>query len=323
MADIEAAATPETGPVSEDAAVDNIVAMLDAEEAATAQVADSDNPEAGETAKAEPDDEGETQTVEADKSEGNEEPEESKDETPAIDPTVIVKVKVNGETLEVPLQEALDGYSRLEDYKAKTAQLAEHRKSVETSYAENLTQTVNLFEALDPYLAQAQNVDWNALAQSDPAQFVALQQQVKSRLETINQARAQIQQIEKRQASETQQREGELLLKAMPQLADPKEAQKFETELTGFLLKDVGFAPERLQGLTALEIQVANDAMQWRRMKAAQAKLPDKKIVTKPASKPLVPQASSDAPRGTPRRPGPNASNAEKHNWVLRQLDKD
>jgi len=52
-----------------------------------------------------------------------------------LDPTEYadryVPVKVGGETLEVPLREALDGYSRTADYTRKTQELAQQRQQAE------------------------------------------------------------------------------------------------------------------------------------------------------------------------------------------------
>ena len=46
-----------------------------------------------------------------------------------------VRVKVDGEELEVPLNEALSGYSRTADYTRKTQQLAQQRQQVEYALA--------------------------------------------------------------------------------------------------------------------------------------------------------------------------------------------
>ena len=49
--------------------------------------------------------------------------------------TVWTKVKVDGQEIEVPLKEALDGYSRTSDYTTKTQALAQQRQQLERAAA--------------------------------------------------------------------------------------------------------------------------------------------------------------------------------------------
>lgn len=66
------------------------------------------------------------------------------DEPSFFDPTPhsdeLVKVKVNGEELSVPLSEALAGYQRTADYTRKTQELAEQRQAVQ--FAQTLQQAL-------------------------------------------------------------------------------------------------------------------------------------------------------------------------------------
>ena len=91
---IEATATPETAPASEDTSLDAVMAMLDAEDDR------AEDPKAGDA------DEAPKQGDEA-------EPADDAEEAPEPDETdpkpATVKVKVNGEEREVSLDEAIAG----------------------------------------------------------------------------------------------------------------------------------------------------------------------------------------------------------------------
>ena len=313
----EAAATPEAAPVSDDAQFDKILSILGtpAEDAETT----SDNDDAGDAAQTAPDESEDAQTDEA-ADDGEAKDEQPSDDKPAIDPATPVKVKVNGEEVEVPLEEALKGYSRLEDYKAKTAKLADTERSVKAEYADRLNQAVELFNNLDPVLSQAHNIDWTALAQQDPANFVALRQAYDTRIQTINNASAEIARARAEAQGQVLQRENEALLKAMPQLADPDEASKFSTDITQYLSK-FGFTNQDIAEVADhRSFVVAHKAMLYDQMMAKQADIPNKKVAPKTAVKPLAPQASSERPRATLKKPDVNATTEEKLAFVLGRL---
>ena len=314
----ELAATPETAPASEEASVEAVMSILNAN---PAKADASDNEDAGDAAQPAPDESEDAQPDEAEESETDEtEDDETKDAKPTLDPATPVKVKVNGEEVEVALEEALKGYSRLEDYKAKTAKLAETERSVKTEYADRLNQAVELFNNLDPVLSQANNIDWNKLAAQDPAQFVALRQAYDQRVQTINMASQEIAKARGEADKQTIQRENEALLKAMPQLADPNEATKFTSEITKYL-GNFGFTETDVASvMDHRSFVVAQKAMLYDQMMAKQADIPNKRVAPKPGVKPLGSQASSERPRATLKKPAANASTDERAAWVLGRL---
>lgn len=99
----------------------------------------------------------------------------------------LVKVKVDGEEIEVPLSEALNGYSRTADYTRKTQQLAEIRKQAEAFAALQQALQTNPQGTLQALSAQ---LGFNPAQQADPygtdelsaedQRLLALQQQVEA-----------------------------------------------------------------------------------------------------------------------------------------------
>lgn len=93
------------------------------------------------------------------------------------DDTPRYRVKVDGQEVEVPLDELLKGYQRREDYSRKTAEAAEQRKAAEAEFqrvaAERQQYAQTLYTA-QQMLAQMmpQEPDWVALSQQDPAEAI-------------------------------------------------------------------------------------------------------------------------------------------------------
>jgi len=334
-------ATQETGPVDAPASADSIAAELlagdteapaDALESVTQELVNEAEGK-GEAAA----DEAEAPATEEDATEPADEAKEPEEGNPEEQ---MVTVKVNGEDREVPLAEALAGYSRLEDYKAKTAEVAQQRREIEAKastieadvkahYASQLEEATNLFAQFDPVLAEAQTINWEALKATDPAAFVAAQDAVNARLNAIQQMNAQVERqrgdAQKRQQQQAEQersqrfdKAAEALVKEMPELADEAKFQAFASEAVS-VLRETGFTPAELaDSLDDRVLRLANEARQWRAHVAAQKSLPEKRVVPKSAVKPLTTDGSGS--RATPPRFPGNASRDTKVDWVTKQL---
>ena len=89
---------------------------------------------------------------------------------------VIEWTTASGEKHTVSEDELKNGYLRQQDYTVKAQTLAEDRRQAETRVQENaqlvaaLASDIGEVRSLESQLAQYQNVDWNALQQSDPVQ---------------------------------------------------------------------------------------------------------------------------------------------------------
>ena len=323
---MEDTATPLAGPVdapASDNSIENIVAEIqsgggsepanDVEGVTQELVNEAEG-------NGEPDEGPET---EDDATEPAEEPEEAEESSPeeseapdpfaklvTENPDLTVKVKVNGETIEVPIAELTNGYSRTEDYKAKTAALADERRQVEqqretveatvkAEYANQLEEATNLFAQFDPVLSEAAKIDWNALKQADPAAFVAAQDAVNERLTAIQQMKQHVEKIR----GETSQRQEQMLqqeriqrfdttavelVKERPELADEAKITAFVSESADGL-KSYGFTQQEI--LDVFDHRVArliDDARYGRAQREAAKALPQNKVVPKSAVKPLT-----------------------------------
>lgn len=344
-------ATPETGPVDAPASFDSIAAEIAAGGDTPADALDEVTQELVKEAEGngEPDEGPETEDDATDPGEVEPQPPEGNpegtDDDPfakllAANPDLTVKVKVNGEVIEVPLSELPNGYSRTEDYKAKTASVAEERRQIEAQranidadlkaqYANQLEEATNLFAQYDPILAEARTINWEALKAQDPAAFVAAQDTVQARLSAIREMQSKVaqarQEAEQHQQSQLQSERAERfdnaaneIVKTHPELADEGKFKEF-AEANISTLRDIGFTNEEIvDALDHRVLTLADKARRWDAHVAATKSLPEKKVVPKSAVKPLTTDGTGSAkPRS--RFPG-NASRQAQGEWIANQI---
>ena len=241
--------------------------------------------------------------------EENDESEDSENEQPKS-----VKLKVNGEELEKPLDEVIALAQQGLDYTKKTQEVAEQRKALE-EYAqtvkvqeETFMQQVQLQNALigdvaeltavDKQLAQFNDVNWPELSDND---FVEAQklffkfnqlQQKRSTLATELEAKAQqVQQNQAKRMQEQIERGKEILAKEIP---------NWSRETTQELItigKDYGFTDDELGTIIdPRHVKVLHDAMQWRKLQknsVVKNKVSQAKPVVKPGAKDTKQEATS------------------------------
>lgn len=262
----------------------------------------------------------EAETDEGQDTEGDdaEEPEETPDR---------YTVKVNGEEIEVTLDELLNGYSRQSDYTRKSQELADRRKAVEALEQEITAERAQYAELLPRMREQLQQQlqaepDWDKLYEQNPVEAVKLERkwrEVKAQREQQIQAVEAEQQrlltIKQRQMQElaAKQREAEQarLPEMIPEWKNPETAKKEAKEIREFLLTK-GFSEEDVDGINhAGVVALARNAMLFEK---GRAKISEAKGQAKPGPKPM--KAGS---RGTqPRRRG----DVEKAQQRLKQTGR-
>jgi hypothetical protein len=269
MADTQPAPHPATLPTPElpgsiNEAQEAFLSILDPEE------------ETPETEEAQPTEEEESQPVEEDESfeeesEEEEEPEgeEESEETEGEEEEELYAVTVNGEEVAVSLDELLSGYSRQSDYTRKTQEVANDRKEMESlqhqynsevqqiqqerqQYAQALT---NIIENQSGELERYSNIDWNALRENDPIEYVTTREQYREaqeRVQATSQERAKAYQSHQAQEQRAQQQmlqvERGKLIEAIPDWSDPEKQKELSSNLQSYA-KDQGFSAEELNSL--------------------------------------------------------------------------
>ena len=240
-----------------------------------------------------------------------EEEEQSEDEVPAI-----LKLKVNGEEVEKPLEEVVALAQQGLDYTQKTQQVAEQRKELE-AYAESIKAQEQAFQeqmqlnnvliedvakitALDQQLNQYANVNWQQLSDSDFVEaqklFFTYNQLQTERSNLVSQFEAKKQQVVQKQT----QLMAEKIAKGKEILA--KEIPNWSPETNQALLstgRDYGFSDAELNSIVdPRHVKVLHDAMQWRKLQQKDSivkkKVSSAKPVVKPGAKDTKAEANSN-----------------------------
>ena len=239
-----------------------------------------------------------------------EEEEQSQDEVPAI-----LKLKVNGEDVEKPLDEVVALAQQGLDYTQKTQQVAEQRKELE-AYAQQIQLQEQAFQeqmqlnnvliedvakitSLDQQLNQYANVNWQQLSDNDFVEaqklFFSYNQLQTERSALVSQFEAKKQQVVQKQS----QLMAEKIAKGKEVLA--KEIPNWSPETNQALLstgKDYGFSDAELNSIVdPRHVKVLHDAMQWRKLQqnsVVKKKVSNAKPVVKPGSKDTKAEANSN-----------------------------
>lgn len=103
---------------------------------------------------------------------------EGQEEQPEKDsPEAFLELEINGEKVKVSKDEAKNGYLRQQDYTQKAQNLARERQESQQHIAQQFAQVqqfsteIGQLTNIDATLSQYQNVDWQALRETDPLSY--------------------------------------------------------------------------------------------------------------------------------------------------------
>jgi len=250
------------------------------------------------------DDEEIVEDTESEDEESETEDEVEEEESDEEQPIQSVKLKVNGEEIEKPLDEVVALAQQGLDYTKKTQEVAEQRKAVETMQEQLKAQEQQFMEqqqlnslliedvakitSLDQQLSQYANVDWQKLTDSDFVEaqkhYMAYNQLQQERNNLVSQFEAKRQTALTKHQSALAERikQGkEVLAKEIPNWS-PETTQEVVT--TG---KEYGFTDDELNAIVdPRHVKVLYDAMQWRKLKSKNPVVKKKVASAKPVVKP-------------------------------------
>jgi predicted lactoylglutathione lyase len=156
----------------------------------------------------------------------------------------------------------MKGYSRESDYTKKTMDLSNQRKEVE-SLQDNLkkefeavkssrNQYAEQLKVLSQNLKQEDNIDWENLYNTDPAEYVKLKADSDRKKETLQLAQQEQMRINQEQRSEQEKvyndyiaNERKILAKKLPVYADKEKGAEFTKRLSGFA-KENGYSDQEI-----------------------------------------------------------------------------
>jgi len=203
-------------------------------------------------------------------------------------------IKVDGEELEVGIDELKNGYQRQADYTRKSQALAEQRKETEAILSERqkLEQERQMYanglqmlrEQQSSKLQEFENTDWQTLKDEDPYQYILKRDEYRDaqeKVQNVQQQQAIIQQEQAEEAARARahfvQQEYARLVEALPEWNDKESTVKKDVQEYA---KSVGFLPEEINQLADhRSVLVIKKAMEYDKLTTKVA--PKKKAVKK------------------------------------------
>lgn len=218
-------------------------------------------------------------------------PESNRDEEG--EETEVYTVMVNGEEMEVDIEELRNGYSRQSDYTRKTQEIAEERKKMEEAANVMYQQQQENNQVREQYINQIgqfinqgmqglrkfAGVDWAALKEQDPIEYVTKRDEFREEQDRIRYAQAQQQQAIQHQGQQFEQAKAELiqvetakLAEALPEWNNPETRSELAGKIRGYAT-NLGFQKEEVDNLVDnRSVQVLVKAMKYDELMNAKPK---------------------------------------------------
>lgn len=277
---MENAVTPETGagePVNVVSALEERFSKQKSPPTETeAEPVETEQAEAGAEETGREDDEPEAEE------EGQEEP--------------IYSVKVDGQEIEVTLDELLKGYSRERDYTRKTMEFGEERRRFEAEKSQLETKLNGQLQTLQALtadmetelLADFKDVDFAALKRDYPEEYLIKKDELEERLERLNRVKAKANEAGQHLSAEQQRRMSQYVAEQMeklpqivPEFAERKVFEENVPLMRGYL-ETSGYAREEIDALVdARALGLIWKAMKYDKLKAARPEA-EKKVKNVP-----------------------------------------
>jgi len=185
------------------------------------------------------------------------------------------RVKVQGQELEVTLDELKSGYSRDSDYRQKTHTLGLEKRDLETqknslrqSYDTRLSELNELIATADATVRQQQgSQDLQKLYDEDPTSAARLDYQLRQQQGQIEEVKSKAKEAHARQYDDFLATQRELAATKIPEYSDPNKADQFKLSMRNSL-RNYGFNDSEIGQLADHRfLMVAKDAMSYQNLK--------------------------------------------------------
>ena len=221
------------------------------------------------------------------------------EETTTENEQELFDITVNGKVQKVSLNELKEGYSKGSDYTRKTIELSEQRRSIDTELDTISKDKEAVKKMRDDYAQKLQvveqnlqtddNIDWVALAQSDPTDYAIKKAEYDRKKELQSQVQQERQKLAEQQRKEQEQiyqnhiqNERGKLIEAMPIFGDEKKAPKIMKDIGEFAMKQGYTEQEVNMVVDHRAVKTLHDAMKYNQL-LERKNLKDKKV--KPANR--------------------------------------
>ena len=185
------------------------------------------------------------------------------------------RLKVNGQEIEVSLDELKAGYSRDSDYRQKThnlgiekRELDGQRESLRQTYETRLSELNELIATADATVRQEQgSEDLQKLWEEDPTAAARLDYQMRQRNRQLDDVRNKAREAQPKQYEDFLGTQRELAAQKIPEYNDPNKADQFKINMRNSL-RSYGFNDQEIGHLADHRfLMVAKDAMSYKNLK--------------------------------------------------------
>jgi len=200
--------------------------------------------------------------------------------------TDLHQVIVNGEKIDVDLEELKAGYQKDADYRRKTEELAIEKRELKSEEDRLKNQYSTKMEDLNSLVATLNaeiNNDMNskeldALWDEDPTEAAKVDRRIQKRKQTIQQAQQKLREHQQAQFQEILKEEQRKLHLKHPEIADPVKGTAVKSEIMNYL-SSKGFSNEDVARIyDSRYFDVIMDGMNFTKSKSVKPGLVSKKV---------------------------------------------
>ena len=201
---------------------------------------------------------------------------EIKEETQTeVEEPELHRVKVQGQELEVSLDELKAGYSRDSDYRQKTHSLGLEKKDLESqkssfrqNYDTRLSELNDMISTAEGFNRQQQgSKDLHKLYDEDPTSAAKLDYQLREQQRQIDGMKSKAHEANQTQYNEYLDVQKQLASAKIPEYSDPNKADQFKTDMRSSL-RGYGFNDGEIGNLADHRfLMVVRDAMSYKSFK--------------------------------------------------------
>lgn len=200
--------------------------------------------------------------------------------------TDLHQIKVNGEIIEVDLEELKAGYQKDADYRRKTEEIAIQKRELKSEEDRLKNQYSTKMDDLNSLVATLNaeiNNDMNSkeldrLWDEDPTEAARVDRRIQKRKQTIQQAQQRLREHQEAQFQEILREEQRKLHLKHPEIADPVKGSEVKSNIVNYL-SSKGFSNEDVARIyDSRYFDVIMDGMNFQKTKSVKPNLVSKKV---------------------------------------------
>ena len=228
-----------------------------------------------------------TETQQEETQEVAEQEEASQDENAIEEQTTdLHQVTVNGEKIDVDLEELKAGYQKDADYRRKTEELAIEKRELKAEedrlnkqYSTKMEDLNSLVATLNAEINNDMNSkELDALWEEDPTEAAKVDRRIQKRKNTIQQAQQKLRDHQQAQFQEILREEQKKLHLKHPEIADPIKGTTVKSNIMNYL-SSKGFSNEDVARIyDSRYFDVIMDGMNYNKSKSVKPGLVSKKV---------------------------------------------